>query len=128
MPTQVYIAMAVVVILAGIACWRAVIRIGAHSYPPLFAIMAALLGGAGLCWGISLSNTGGFLSGIIGYLSSMTLLCIAAGLLFGVVLGLAWRLAGREKPAGPSPQPLPAWDVIGFSVLSLIFVMLSAFE
>ena len=120
--------LAVILILAALACWGAARRVAARSYAPLVATLAALLFGAGLCAAISASKTGGYVAGIIGYLFYMALLSIAAGLIFGVVLQLVWRWLGREDPAR-RPAPLtPAWDLIGFSTLSLIAVLLSALE
>ncbi len=128
MPPIVLLALGIVALLAALACWCALMRIAARSYAPLVATLAALLFGAGLCAAISASKTGGYVAGIIGYLFYMALLSIAAGLIFGVVLQLVWRWLGREDPAR-RPAPLtPAWDLIGFSTLSLIAVLLSALE
>ena len=124
----VYALLAVVVILAGLACWSAVLRIASRSYAPFFAMLAALLCGSGLCVAIFMSKSGGFLPGIVGYLMALTLLCIASGAVLGAVLRLAWRWLGREDSSTP-PRPAPApWDVIGFSALALIAVVLSALE
>ncbi|RCW79715.1 hypothetical protein [Paracoccus lutimaris] len=126
----IYALLAVVVFLAGLACWSATLRIAARSYAPLVAILVVLLAGAGLCAAISEVKTGGFLSGIVGYLFGLGLLCIASGLVLGAVLRLAWRWLGREDSSTllrPAPTPAP-WDLIGFSALALIAVVLSALE
>ncbi len=122
----VVLVLAVVAILAGLAGWSGFLRIAARSYAPLVATLAALLCGAGLCVAISMSKTQGFLAGIVGYLFFWALLCVSAGLVLGAVLRLIWRWSGKEQPA-TRPAPAP-WDVIGFSTLAMITVVLSAME
>ncbi len=120
--------LAVILTLGALACWGAARRVAARSYAPLVATLAALLTGAGLCAAISFSKSGGFLAGIVGYLLAHGLAIISGGLLLGATVPLIWRrLRGNDPAASPRPAPAP-WDVIGFSTLALIAVVLSAME
>lgn len=118
----------IVAAFAAFAGWCAARRIAARSYAPLIATLVALLAGAGLCAAISSAKTGGFLPGIVGFLLGCLLLSLAGGSLLGAVLRLVWRGLRHEDPAAAPPAMTPAWDLIGFSALSLIAVVLSAME
>lgn len=112
-----------------LACWCAILRVAARSYAYLGATLAVLLAGAALCWFNAGNNShaspGDHISSIPGMVMSWLLLCVAAGLVLGALLRLGWRGLGYENPTAAPRGPSPAWDLIGFSVFSLIAVVVS---
>ena len=108
-----------------IGCCFGALRGRTGRFGPLLVELLGLLVAAGICAMIGEGKTGGYLAGIVGFLLSMALMALAAGVALGglLTLPLARGANGRPKAAPPIN-----WDLWFMGFLALMAMAFSAAE